>query len=210
MQDIIDGMMYNLNKRARDVPSLSGIESVINKTQSHTIAEFREEPMSDAHQSQQPVLEPGTIIPAFTLPGADGMPHSPWTYKQREHLVLLFTRNPTSSETRGLLKAFAHEYKAFREEMCAILAITPATVLANLRLQDELSLPFPLLADPQGDVIAKYTRWNANNKDLLPAIVLADRYNAVYQQWIAEQEADLPSIEEILEALRYMNKLCTP
>ena len=166
--------------------------------------------MSDAHQPQQPVLEQGTIIPAFTLPGADGMPHSPWTYKQREHLVLLFTRNPTSSETRGLLKASAHEYKAFREEMCAILAITPATVIANLRLQGELSLPFPLLADPQGEVIAKYTQWNPGNKDLLPGIVLADRYNAVYQQWIAEQEADLPRIEEILESLRYMNKLCTP
>ena len=166
--------------------------------------------MPDTHQPPQPLLEPGSILPAFTLPGADGMPHSPWTYKQREHLVLLFTRHPASSETRGLLKAFAHEYKALREETCAVLAITPATVIANLQLQEELSLPFPLLADPKGEVIARYTQWNASNKDLLPSIVLADRYNAVYQQWLTEQEVDLPAIEELLESLRYMNKLCTP
>jgi peroxiredoxin len=79
-----------------------------------------------------------------------------------------------------------------------------------LQLQEELSLPFPLLADPKGEVIARYTQWNASNKDLLPSIVLADRYNAVYQQWLTEQEVDLPAIEELLESLRYMNKLCTP
>jgi peroxiredoxin len=166
--------------------------------------------MPDIDASAQSRLEQGAIIPAFTLPGADGMPHSPWTYKQREHLVLLFTRATTSSETRGLLKAFAHEYKAFREESCSILAITPATVIANVQLQEELALPFPLLADPAGEVIAKYTRWDAARKDLQPSIVLADRYNALYQQWTAAQEADLPGSEELLESLCYLNKLCTP
>lgn len=43
-------------------------------------------------QTTKPLLESGQIIPAFTLPGADGMPHSPWDYKQREHLILLFLR----------------------------------------------------------------------------------------------------------------------
>lgn len=166
--------------------------------------------MPDTNKSARKRLETGAIIPAFTLPAADGMPHSPWTYKQREHLVLLFTRNPTSSETRGLLKAFAREYKAFRAETCAILAITPATVIANLQLQEELALPFPLLADPGGEVIAQYTQWDPAARDLLPSIVLADRYNALYQQWTAEQEANLPRSEDLLESLRYLNKLCTP
>ena len=164
--------------------------------------------MSDTNQSSQPLLETGQIIPAFTLPGADGMPHSPWTYKQREHLLLLFTRSTTSSETRGLLRAFAREYKAFREEQCAILAITPDTVIVNLQAQE--ALPFPLLADPKGEVISRYTWWDKDNKEPVPGIVLADQYGALYQQWVEERETDLPSIEEILGHLRYMNKLCTP
>src|SRR5437588_2150891 len=102
-----------------------------------------EEPMTN---SNQPLLEVGQIIPAFILPGADGMPHSPWDYKQREHLVLLFLQSTTISETRGLLRTFAQQYTHFREEDCTILAITPDTVIVNLQTQQALQLPFTLLA----------------------------------------------------------------
>jgi peroxiredoxin len=160
--------------------------------------------------TNQPLLESGQIIPAFTLPGADGMPHSPWDYKQRQHLILLFTRSTALSETRGLLRTFAKEYSAFREEECSILAISPDTVLANLHTQDELHLPYPLLADPKGEIISQYTLWDATTDRLNPCIVLADRYNALYQHWVAEREVDLPAIEELLDSLKYLNKLCTP
>ena len=184
--------------------------------------------MSNANQPIRPRLEAGQIIPAFTLPGADGMPHSPWDYKQREHLLLLFTRSSTTSETRGVLRAFAQQYASFREEECAILAIAPDTVIVNLRAQEELHLPFALLADPKGEVIARYlehtmeprradTRFSAplnsapapTDITLYPNILLADRYGALYQHWIAESEADLPSIEELLEFVHYLNKLFT-
>jgi peroxiredoxin len=129
--------------------------------------------------TNQPLLETGQIIPAFTLPGADGMPHSPWDYKQRQHLLLLFTRSSSSSETRGLLLAFAQHYSTFREEECSILAISPDTVIANLHTQEELHLPFPLLADPKGDVSSHYTQWDATAGTLKPSIVLADRYTVL-------------------------------
>jgi peroxiredoxin len=155
-------------------------------------------------------LESGALLPAFTLPGADGMPHGPWDYKQHDHLLLLFARSSATSDGRGRLRAFAPRYREFREEQCAILAITANTVIANLQAQDELRLPFPLLADPTGSVIQCYTRWDATTRLLTPSIVLADRYNAVYQQWTANNEARLPRIEELLEDLQYLNKLCTP
>lgn len=161
-------------------------------------------------QSDSTPLEVGQIIPAFSLPGPDGMPHSPWDYKQREHLVLLFLRNSTTKESRGLLREFAQHYREFREEGCAILAVTPDTVMANLRTQEALHLPFALLADVEGSVLSRYTRWNEAARSYLPGIVLADRYNALYAQWVADNESELPSIEELLESLRYLNKLCTP
>ncbi|HZU70053.1 MAG TPA: redoxin domain-containing protein [Ktedonobacteraceae bacterium] len=160
--------------------------------------------------TNQPLIEVGQIIPAFTLPGADGMPHSPWDYKQREHLVLLITRSSTTGETRGLLRAFAQHYAEFREEDCSILAISPDTVITNLQTQEDLKLPFALLADPAGEVISRYTFWEGKAETIRPSIVLADRYSALYQQWIADDEASLPSIEELLDALRYLNRLCTP
>ena len=160
--------------------------------------------------SNQPMIEVGQVIPAFSLPGADGMPHSPWDYKQREHLLLLITKSSTSGETRGLLRAFAQRYAAFREEDCSILAITPDTVITNLHTQETLNLPFALLADPKGEVISRYTSWEGQPQTVHPSIVLADRYGALYQQWIVENEADLPTIDELLQSLHYLNKLCTP
>jgi hypothetical protein len=43
--------------------------------------------MANLEHISSPQLEKGQIIPAFTLPGTDGMPHGPWDDKQREHMV---------------------------------------------------------------------------------------------------------------------------
>lgn len=166
--------------------------------------------MQNPNQPHLPQLEYGQIIPAFTLPGADGIPHSPWDYKQRENLVLLFLRSTTTSETRGVLHTFAQHYTDFRKEDCAILAITPDTVIANLQTQQALHMPFALLADPKGAVISCYTAWDNATHTSTPSIVLADRYGMLYQQWIAENEAELPPIAELLASLQYLNGLCTP
>ena len=159
---------------------------------------------------EQPLLEQDSIIPAFSLPGADGMPYGPWDYKQRENLVLLFLRSTATSEERGVLRTFAQHFQDFREENCAILVITANSVIVNLESQEALNLPFPLLADVKGGVIARYTMWDSIDKKVGPCIVLANRYNALYRRWTAEHESDLPSIEEILIALQYLNSLCTP
>jgi peroxiredoxin len=160
--------------------------------------------------TDQPHLAVGQIIPTFSLPGADGMPHSPWEYKQRQNLILLFLCSASSSESRGLLRTFSKAYSAIREEQCSILAISQDKVLDNLLTHGELHLPYPLLADPKGEVFSQYTRRDTTIDKYNPCIALADRYNALYQQWIAEQEADLPPVHELLDSLQYLNKLCTP
>lgn len=169
--------------------------------------------MSQSEQQEQPLvplLPPNQVIPAFALPGADGTPHSPWEYKQRENLAIVFTRSSTYSETRGILRTFAYHYVDFREELCAILAVTPDTVIVNLQSQHDLHVPFALLADPRAEVISRYTAWDSKTRSLTPCIVLTNRYGALYQQWFAENEAALPPISELLAALQYLNSICTP
>lgn len=163
--------------------------------------------MSEQHQ---PFLHTGEVVPAFSLPGADGMPHSPWDYKQREHLVIILLTSFTTSEARGLLKEFKRRYRALKEEECSVLALSADTVVENLRTQEELQLPFALLADPQGEVLKRYTSWENETRKVRPSFVLADRYGALYAQWITEHEAELPPVEELLKDLQYLNKLCTP
>jgi peroxiredoxin len=164
--------------------------------------------MTDSEHFSSPQLEKGQIIPAFTLPGTDGMPHGPWDYKQREHLIVVFTRSVTTDAERELVRAFATHYTEFRQEYCAILGITAEAVITNLHMQEQLHLPFPLLADPTGRIIQRYTAWEATTHAVKPCIILADRYNALYEQWSTDNEVDLPSVQELLETLQYMNKLC--
>ena len=161
-------------------------------------------------EERQPFLRTGELVPAFSLPGADGMPHSPWDYKQREHLLMLLLNSATTSEARGVLREFKQQYRLLREEECAVLVLTTDTVITHLHVQEELQLPFALLADPRGTVIPRYTNWDSAGSGALPSIVLANRYGALYAQWIVEQEAKLPSIAQLLEDLQYMNRLCTP
>lgn len=156
-----------------------------------------------------PILQHGQIVPAFVLPGPDGMPHGPWDYKQREHLLLLTLQNPHSNKSRELLRAFAQRYKEFREEECVLLVITAVPVITNTETQAALHLPFALLADPDGKVIAQYTHWDEASRTFSLSITLADRYGAVYEQWIASHEATLPSLDDLLEILRHLNRLCT-
>lgn len=156
------------------------------------------------------MLEKDQIIPAFILPGADGMPHSPWDYKQRENLLILITPSVKTHEGRTLLLTFAEHFQTFREEMCAVLAISPDTVIANLEAQEILYLPFPLLADPTGGVISYYTQWDAVQRTLTPSIILTNLYNALHQQWMLEHEGEAPPISELVDVLHYLNNLCTP
>lgn len=166
--------------------------------------------MSNTDQPHCPILERGQIIPTFTLPGTDGMPHSPWDYKQREHLLLLFINTTTTSEAHDLLRSYAQQYAEFREEQCSLLVISSDTVLSNLQTQEELRLPFALVSDALGNTIKRYTQWAQATHTFLPAVVLADRYNALYEQKIAASTTELPAIQETLESLGYLNHICAP
>ena len=138
------------------------------------------------------------------------MPHSPWDYKQREHLAIILLSSFKTSEAYAILREFKRHYGALREEYCAVLALATDTVVENLGTQEELQLPFALLADTRGTMIARYTYWNTQTRTIKPGIVLADRYGALHEQWITERVAELPPVEELLKDLQYMNKLCTP
>lgn len=156
--------------------------------------------------SETPELHSGEIIPAFILPGADGMPHSPWDYKQRENLVLILLTDATGTEAQAILQDFQRRYAELREEYCAVLVVTANTVIENLHVQDDLRLPFALLADPTGQVMRRYTVWDTTTRTATPAFILANRYGALRERWIGE----LPALDELLVDLRYMNTLCTP
>jgi peroxiredoxin len=158
----------------------------------------------------QPFLPLREVVPAFVLPGPDGMPHGPWDYKQRENLALLFLSSATTDEARTLLSEWKQQYRTLRVEGCAVLVVTADPVIVHTQVQEELQLPFPLLADPRYSVLERYTRRDEASGVFLPSVALTNRFGVLQAQWIAEYAAMLPGMQVLLEELRYLNNLCNP
>ncbi len=150
------------------------------------------------------------MLPAFALPDPHGVLRGPHNYKQRNHLLLLIVRSVELPATRAFLRQFAEVEPTLREEQCSLLAISPNQMAQNAEAQASLGLPFPLLADPEGRVIARLTQWDAGPRVLHPSLLLADRYGELYQQWVGTYEQELPPFSELLACLRYLNRLCCP
>ena len=59
-------------------------------------------------------------------------------------------------------------------------------------MAEKLILPFPLLADPEGEVIRRYGVWDEEGKIARPAIFVLDRDGIVRYAYVGEDFADRP------------------
>jgi peroxiredoxin len=148
-----------------------------------------------------------TVMPTFTLPAAAGGEVNTWRYKQRQSLVLLFYRGDRP-EAAAYLRALAERYAALRDEDAEVLAIAPEPVDRLRDRQRAWRVPFPLLADPGGIVIPRFTRWDATRRELQPALYIADRFGAVYARFTADDEGGLPAPEDIRAELAFIAIQC--
>ena len=102
-----------------------------------------------------PKLSVGDVAPAFTLPDPDGSPVSLSDYAGRRVIVYFYPAAMTPGCTTQ-----AVDFSAALAEIAAagfdVVGISPDSVekLAKFRQQQELA--FPLLADPEKDVLKAY------------------------------------------------------
>ncbi len=66
---------------------------------------------------------------------------------------------------------------------------------------EKLSLPFPLLSDPQGELAKRCDLWNADEGVAIPAIAVVDREGVVRYLYAGKDFADRPGDEEVFAAL---------
>ncbi len=159
-------------------------------------------------QSADQIIDAGQMLPQFTLPAAGGRVVRLWEYKQREQIVLFILHGTECAECRRVLEDYAACYPAFREQETQLLALFPAPLEAVERLQQELQLPFPLLADAAGGTIRKLTLWDEARNQPQPALLVADRYGALYASYMAEHEDEWPSPDLVLRDLEYIAIQC--
>ena len=170
--------------------------------------------MSDQHALQRQrvslptKLNVGQVVLPFDLADSSGRRFSLWDYKGRRNLVLFFFHSGQCASCRDVLTAFATSYRRYQDLNAEILAISsdpPAIVKA---LAEALRLPFPLLCDQTGEVSKQYTGDLPAQGGSAAGVFVTDRYGALYYESAAQEESNLPSQEQIINWLQFIEIQC--
>jgi peroxiredoxin len=146
--------------------------------------------------------------PDFPLTTIQGRTVALDDYRGQHNLVLFFTHNGDCASCEALLRDFAARRADYRAQDAQVVAIVSATAANVGRLQAELNLSYPLLADPQADAHRAYMHLIPDEPGEKSAVFVIDRYGAPYAALI-DADPDDPTVhEEILDWLAFIEVQC--
>ncbi|QQM68315.1 thioredoxin-dependent thiol peroxidase [Actinomyces weissii] len=108
-----------------------------------------------------PVLSVGDTAPEFSLPGPDGEQVSLAGLRERSVKGVVVYFYPKAS-TPGCTKEacdFRDSLAAWREAGYEVVGVSPDSPAAVARFTEKQSLPFPLLSDPEHEVLEAWGAW---------------------------------------------------
>lgn len=141
----------------------------------------------------------GRGLPTFTLRDTAGEARRLWDYKQRRPVLLTVLRDTDDALGHVWLERLAASRSILDEHRVAVLVVASEPVARMRELQSALDLPFTLLADPEGEVAARYLPAAPDAEAL--AVYLADRYLQCLSRWLVRDESGLPAVDAIAAAL---------
>jgi hypothetical protein len=125
-----------------------------------------------------------------------------WDFKQRRPVVVLAIHGASCAACRMALVALAARQPEFGETHTAVLVIAPESVERLGALRTELGLPFTLLSDTSGEVIARYApdqRWPGSARPV--ALYVADCYGECGLASLAADADALATPDDVLAEL---------
>lgn len=108
------------------------------------------------------MIEEGKRAPAFKLEAADGSEVSLGDYAGKHLVVYFYPRDDTpgcTREAQGFDAALAKLKKLGAE----VVGVSRDSLASHCKFRDKYELRFPLLSDPDGEVIRKYGAWGKKN-----------------------------------------------
>jgi len=104
------------------------------------------------------MLEIGTKAPDFELPDQNGKVHTLKEYAGKKVILYFYPKDNTSGCTKQAC-GFAERYPQFTEKGAVVLGVSKDSVSSHKKFEQNYSLPFTLLADPEKTVIQAYDVW---------------------------------------------------
>ncbi len=104
------------------------------------------------------MLEIGTKAPSFSLPDQNGQVRSLEDYRGKKVILYFYPKDNTAGCTKQAC-GFAERYPQIREKGAVVLGISKDSVRSHKNFETKYGLPFPLLSDPDHEVIEAYDAW---------------------------------------------------
>lgn len=104
------------------------------------------------------MLEIGTKAPDFELPDQNGQTHRLSDYLGKKVILYFYPKDNTSGCTKQAC-GFSERNPQFREKGAVILGVSKDSVASHKKFEQNYSLGFTLLSDPELKVIKAYGVW---------------------------------------------------
>jgi peroxiredoxin Q/BCP len=104
------------------------------------------------------MLKEGQKAPAFTMEAADGKKLSLADFAGKNVVLYFYPRDNTPGCTREA-EAFRDAAAALKKKNAVVLGVSKDSIASHCKFRDKYKLNFPLLSDPDGEVLEKYGAW---------------------------------------------------
>jgi peroxiredoxin Q/BCP len=104
------------------------------------------------------VIEEGKAAPAFTLTDGAGNKVSLKDFKGKDVVVYFYPKDDTPGCTKEAC-GFRDLWGEIQERGAVVLGVSPDPGAAHQKFAAKYGLPFPLLSDPEREVMERYGAW---------------------------------------------------
>lgn len=147
------------------------------------------------------ILQPGQIVPSFTLPDAQGRPVRRNDYRGKRHVALVFLPSGADYGAWAYLRALTASYAAFAAAGSEVLAVLREDTTAAWGVSKP---PFPILIDANGKTAARFLPIPAR-----AGIFVTDRYGELYFSALTAGADTLPPVADLLAWMEAIDNQCT-
>ena len=151
------------------------------------------------------VIEPGKKAPAFSLKDQAGQTHKLSDYAGQPLILYFYPKDDTPGCTKEAC-AFQDNLPKFGKSKAAILGVSVLDEESKAKFAAKYSLTFPLLADPDHEVIDEYGAWQEKSMygkkymGVARITYLIDADGKVAKRWDSVKVKE--HAEEVLEAVK--------
>jgi len=104
------------------------------------------------------MLEVGQRAPAFTLESSDGGSVSLSEFRGQNVVLYFYPRDNTPGCTLEA-QEFQQALPALKKKNAVVLGVSRDTIASHCKFRDKYDLRFPLLSDPEHQVLEAYGAW---------------------------------------------------